>query len=59
LENKKLKVYLCREWKDGMIIAAPEIFDSEEKAKLFCEEQNKKISTTIYHKWEYEAYDVH
>ena len=54
-----MKVYLCREWKDGMIIAAPEIFDSEEKAKLFCEEQNKKISTTIYHKWEYEAYDVH
>lgn len=42
-----------------VIIAAPEIFDSEEKAKLFCEEQNKKISTTVYHKLEYEVYNVH
>lgn len=56
--DKKIKVYLCREWKDGIIIAAPKIFDSEEKAKRYCDEQNEKESTSIYHKWEYEAYDL-
>lgn len=56
--EEKLKVYLCREWKDGIIITAPKIFDSEEKARFYCEKQNKKTISSIYHKWEYEAYEV-